>query len=75
MPITIYEIDDQGVFDAQCRASKAGALGQARQMRCRGRWWGHSGWTGRMYSYGRFMLVYGKSRHNIVKYPPIKIHK
>jgi len=28
-----------------------------------------------MYIYGRFMLVYGKSPHNIVNYPSIKIHK
>ena len=60
MYITICEIDDQSKFDAWNRALKAGALGQP---------WGMGGGGrrervqdgGHMYTYGRFMSVYGKN--------------
>ena len=31
-----------------------------------GRWEGGSGGKGSMYAYGRFMLMYDKSHHNII---------
>ena len=38
-----------------------------RGMEWVGRWDRGSGWRGRMYTYGGFILKYGKSHHNIVK--------
>ena len=36
-------------------------------IRCRGRWEGGSRGSGHMYAWGWFMLMYGKTHHNIVK--------
>ena len=37
--------------------------------------WGRKeGGSGHMYTYGPFMLMYGKTHHNIVNYPPITIN-
>ena len=53
--------------DVERRAPKTGALGQPRGVVWGGTWEGGSGWRGRMYTCGRFMLMYGKSHHNILQ--------
>ena len=45
--------DNQREFSARSRAPKAGALAQP-------------GGKGHVYTYGRFILMYGKKNHNIV---------
>ena len=55
-----------GECDAWSRAPKAGALGQPRGIGWGGRWYGGSGWRGHVYTYGRFILIYGGNHHNIV---------
>ena len=44
-----------------------GVLWQPRGVGWRGRWEGGSRGKGHMYTYGRFVLTYGRNRHNIVK--------
>ena len=47
-----------------------------RGMEWVGRWNRGSGWGGRMYTYGGFIVKYEKSHHNIAKYySPITINK
>ena len=47
-----------------------------RGMEWVGRWDRGSGWGGRMYTYGGFIVKYEKSHHNIAKYySPITINK
>ena len=58
--ITTCKTDDHCEFDAWSKAHKAGALGQPREI---GWGWGRergSGLGGHMYTYGWFMLTYGK---------------
>ena len=67
MYITMCKIDDQGKFDAWIRVPKAGALGRPRGIGWGGRSKEGAGWGGgHMYTYGWFMLMYGKNHHNIV---------
>ena len=59
MYITRCKADDQCMFDAWSRASKAGTLGPPREMR-----WG--GRVGPGWASGRLTPMYGKSHHNTV---------
>ena len=65
MYITVCKIDGQWEFALWHRELKPGALLQTRGVGCGGRWGG--GWRGKghMYTYGRFMLMYGRNQHNI----------
>ena len=67
--ITICKIDSQSAFEVwgRARAPKAGALWQPGGMEWGGSWEGGSGGKGHKYTYGRFMLLYDKNHHNIVK--------
>ena len=47
--------------------SQTRALWQPRGVGYGRRWKGDSRWRGRMYTYGWFMLTYGKKQQNIVK--------
>ena len=61
--MTIGKIDGQCKFDAWSRASKASALGPPRGIE-EGGGGGRGG--GHMYACGQFILMCGKTHHNIV---------
>ena len=61
MYITICKTDDQCKSSGWSRGPKASVLGQPRGIEWERRWDGCSGWGGHMYTYGRFMLMYGKT--------------
>ena len=65
MYVSICEIHDQSKFDAWNRALKAGALGHPEGWGGEGGGGVHDG--GHMYTHGRFMSMYGKNHHNMVK--------
>ena len=47
--------------------AQPGALGQPRGVGQGGRWGGGSGVKGHRYTYGWFMLMFGRNQHNIIK--------
>ena len=49
------------------QGAQAGALWQPRGVGWDQRWGGGPGSRGHMYTYGWFMLMYGRNQHNIVK--------
>ena len=66
MYTTICKIDSQWEF-AVTQGSKTGALWQPRGVGWGGKWKGGSRGRGHMYTYGWFMLMYGRNKRNIVK--------
>ena len=57
-------------------ATKTRALRQPRGIEHGGKWEGGSGWGGHMYTYGQFMLIYGKKKKSKIPYgnfPPVKV--
>ena len=64
---SLCKIDSQCEFVVWHRAPKAGALWHPGRMGWGGRWDQGSGWSRYMYTYGRFILMYVKTHHNIVK--------
>ena len=64
---TICKVDSQWEFVVWYREPKAGALGQPRGVGWGRKWEGSLGGRRHMYTYGWFMLTYGRSHHNIVK--------
>ena len=64
--LQLCKIDNQCEFDVWCRAPKTGALWWLGGMGWEGRWEEGFRMGGHMYAYGRFILMYGKSHHNIV---------
>ena len=60
-------------FTVWHREHKSSALWQARRVGWVGRWEGGSRRSGHMYTYGSFMLMFGRRKQNIVIVPQLKI--
>ena len=65
--LSYVKLDSQWKFAVWHRRLNNGALWQPRGMGWGGRWEGLTRETGYMYTYGWFMLIYGRNQHNIVK--------
>ena len=61
------KLDSQWEFVVWCRELKPGALWQTKGVGWSGRWEGGLRGSGHVYTYGWFMLMYGRNQHNIVK--------
>ena len=63
--ITMCKTDSQWEFAVWLRELKSGALWQPRDLGWNGRWEGGSRGKGHMYTYGWFMLMYGRNKYNV----------
>ena len=61
------KFDSQWKFAIWHKELKSGALWQTRGVVYSGRWEGCSRERGHMYTYGWFVLIYGRNKHNTVK--------
>ena len=62
-----YGLDSQWEFVVWGRELKSGDLWEPRGVGWGGKWERGSRGRERMYTYGWFMLMYGRNQHNIVK--------
>ena len=65
--ITICKIDSQWESPVCCRELKSAALRPPRDVGWDGWWAGDSRGREHLYTYGRFMLIYGRNQYSIVK--------
>ena len=56
------------------QGAQTSVLWQPRGVGCSGRWEGGSSGRGHIYTYGWFMLMYGRNQHNIVIILLLKIN-
>ena len=61
------KLDSQWEFAVWCRELKPAALWQTKGVVWSGRWEGGLRGSGHVYTYGWFILMYGRNQHNIVK--------